>query len=83
MKNITSIVVILISVIASTTAQAQIPDPEGPVVISPEVTADDHITFRIRAPKATRVMVYSTDILGVESPVNEMLKNPEGIWEMH
>lgn len=80
MKSIIRIVVILISVIAAATAYAQTPVPEGPLVSSPEVTADGRITFRIYAPEATHVRLFSTDIPDMKA-WSEMTGSPEGIWE--
>ena len=36
--------------------------PQGPTVISPEVSADRRITFRVLAPKADSVRVMGGDI---------------------
>jgi enterochelin esterase-like enzyme len=47
----------------------------------PEVTADRHVVFRIFAPKAQAVRVFSTDIFGQE-PKGEMTKADNGLWEI-
>ena len=49
--------------------------PEAPVV-SPEVLADNRVTFRLRAPNAKEV---SVEIDGVGKPL-AMQKDGEGIW---
>lgn len=74
--------VILIFLLSAATVPAQIPVPQGPQVTSPEVTADRHIVFRILAPEAKKVMLFSTDILGIMKPVSAMSKGVEGIWEV-
>jgi enterochelin esterase-like enzyme len=53
---------------------------QPPRVISPEVSADRKLTFRILAPKAETVRLSSSDLpgLGQGSP---MTKNAEGVWE--
>ena len=54
--------------------------PQGPTVISPEVSADFRITFRVLAPKAEAVRVMGGDI-----PDNgkgaAMTKGENGVWE--
>src|SRR6202035_5366126 len=68
----------------------------GPVVISPEVQADRHITFRILAANAQSVRVAGGDIpalaagrggRGVQGdppppPRGEMTKGENGVWEI-
>jgi enterochelin esterase family protein len=68
----------------ASTAPAQPPrgrGPQGPQVVSPEVSADHHITFRILAPKAESVRVVAGDI-----PDNgqgaAMTKGTNGVWEV-
>ena len=72
---------IFIILIVTATLQAQIPVPLGPQVSSPEVTVDQHIIFRIYAPHATEVKLFSTDILDMKA-MSEMTGSPEGIWEV-
>ena len=74
--------VFFIFLILTLSVHAQILTPQSPQVRSPEVTTDRHIVFRIYAPKATKVMLFSTDIFGIASPVRAMAKDPEGIWEV-
>jgi enterochelin esterase-like enzyme len=82
-------------------AQPSAPPPggrggRGPVVISPEVQTDRHITFRILAPNAQNVRVTGGDIPalagargtmgGISAPATpprgEMTKGENGIWEI-
>src|SRR5205823_10051729 len=55
--------------------------PQGPQVVSPEVSADRRATFRILAPKAEAVRLSGSDI-----PDNgqgaEMKKGTNGVWEV-
>lgn len=66
-----------------TSAQAQ-PGPggpRGPRVVSPEIAADRHVTFRILAPKAETVRLAGSDIPNVGQGA-EMTKDPNGVWEV-
>jgi len=54
--------------------------PQGPQVVSPEVTTDRKVTFRILAPKAEAVMLSASDIPGQGRTA--MTKNAEGVWEV-
>jgi enterochelin esterase-like enzyme len=48
----------------------------APPIQSPEVSADGHVTFRLRAPNATEVFVTGLgDRLGMQ-------KNEEGVWSV-
>lgn len=51
-----------------------------PAVISPEVSPDRHITFRISAPKAESVRLSAGDIPGNGQGV-AMTKGTNGVWE--
>src|SRR5499427_1469262 len=55
--------------------------PQGPQVVSPEVAADRHVTFRIHAPQAQAVKLSGSDI-----PQNNegaaMVKDTNGVWEV-
>jgi enterochelin esterase-like enzyme len=57
----------------------------GPVVVSPDVTADRRVTFRVLAPEARKVELRSPgDIPGVGGrgvAPPQLTKNGEGIWE--
>jgi enterochelin esterase family protein len=54
--------------------------PQGPQVVSPEVSPDRKITFRILAPKAEAVRLSGSDIPGVGRGA-EMAKGESGVWE--
>ncbi len=59
--------------------------PQGPQVVSPEVSADRHITFRVLAPKAEAVRLSAGDIpssAGGSGRGNEMTKATNGVWEV-
>src|SRR6185436_10801529 len=54
--------------------------PQGPQVVSPEVTPDHHIVFRILAPQATTVGLRGGDIPGLgQGPQFQKAEN--GVWE--
>jgi len=55
--------------------------PQGPQVVSPEVSADRHITFRILAPNAEAVRLTGSDIPG-NGRGAEMTKGDNGVWEV-
>jgi enterochelin esterase family protein len=62
-------------------AAAQRGRPQTPAVVSPEVKADRKVTFRIYAPKAESVGVFTTDLPGGFAP-RPMKKDEKGIWEL-
>ena len=53
-------------------------DAQTPRVISPEVSADRHVTFRLLAPKATEVSVSGEFMQGSKA----MLKADNGVWSV-
>lgn len=55
--------------------------PQGPQVISPEIAADRHVTFRILAAHAEKVHLSAGDIPG-NGPGAEMTKGTNGVWEV-
>jgi enterochelin esterase-like enzyme len=55
--------------------------PQGPQVVSPEISTDRHVTFRILAPKAETVQLSGGDIPGVGQG-SSMIKNASGVWEV-
>jgi enterochelin esterase-like enzyme len=55
--------------------------PQPPAVVSPEVSADRHVTFRILAPKAEAVRLAAGDIPGNGQGV-EMTQGTNGVWEI-
>jgi enterochelin esterase family protein len=50
-------------------------------VISPDVSADRQITFRILAPQAQTVLLNATDIPG-NGPAAPLTKGTNGVWEI-
>jgi len=72
---------IVIGVAVSAAAQAP---PQGPQVVSPEVTADRRIVLRVLAPQAQTVRLNASDIPGVPfgQAAPAMTKGSNGIWEM-
>jgi enterochelin esterase-like enzyme len=71
---------IVIGVAVSAAAQAP---PQGPQVVSPEVTADRRIVLRVLAPQAQSVRLNASDIPGVPFGQNApaMTKGANGVWE--
>src|SRR6516165_5159100 len=55
--------------------------PQGPVVVSPEVQRDRHVTFRILAPKAEAVKLTGSDIPGNQQAA-ALTKGENGVWEV-
>ena len=55
--------------------------PQGPVVVSPEVAPDRHVTFRILAPQAQKVELRASDIVGLARTPARFIRNAEGVWE--
>ena len=62
-------------------ASAQPGRPRGPIIVSPDVKSDRHVTFRIHAPKAETVGMFTTDIPGTFGP-RPMKKRDDGVWEL-
>ena len=54
--------------------------PQGPQVVSPEVSSDRHVTFRLLAPGAESVRVNGGDIPGLGQ--GAMTKGENGVWEL-
>jgi enterochelin esterase family protein len=52
----------------------------GPRIVSPEVSADRHVTFRFMAADAQGVRVEAGDIPGIGR--GEMQKKENGVWEL-
>ncbi len=76
--------IVSLMVLGGTTWAAErprFPAPPGPQVVSPDVTADRHVTFRILAPKAESVRLGAGDIQGLNQGA-DMIKNASGVWEV-
>ena len=74
-------ILILLSLTGALLAQPRSGDPMPPRVISPEVAADRHVTFRILALKAETVRLTGSDIPGMGRGA-DMTKDPNGVWEV-
>ena len=70
--------VIFLLAFASLSAQ---PPAQPPAVTSPEVTPERHIMFRIFAPHAQKISVFSTDLFGLNLR-HDMAKRDDGVWEL-
>ncbi len=57
------------------------PTPHPPAFVSPEVTPDHKVAFRIYAPSAQNVHVFGTDIPGLVQ-AGAMTKGENGVWEL-
>lgn len=55
--------------------------PQAPPVMSPEVSADRQVTFRISASQAQSVRVSGGDIPNINTR-GTMTKGPNGVWEV-
>lgn len=62
-------------------AQPRAGGPRPPRVVSPEVAADGHVTFRILAPQADAVRLTGSDIPDLGRGA-DMTKDPNGVWEV-
>jgi enterochelin esterase family protein len=83
MKRVFSFLAAAACLVAPPALQAQ--QPQGPTVVSPDVQADRHVTFRILAPNAQKVELRTPgDIPGIggrgSTPL-QFTKNAEGVWE--
>jgi enterochelin esterase-like enzyme len=54
---------------------------QAPPVVSPEVTPDRHLTFRIYAPQAQAIRLAAGDIPGV-GQTTQLTKGENGVWEV-
>jgi enterochelin esterase family protein len=85
----TSSVILAATVLAALpivlSGQAQPRQPQGPQVVSPEVSAERTVTFRVLAPKAEAVQLAgSGDIpgTGFGQSAKAMTKGTNGVWEV-
>ncbi len=76
-QALTLSLVAFVSVASRSPAQTA---PPPPVSKSPEVMADRHIAFRIFAPNAHQVALFSTDLFGAARQ-SELTKAESGVWE--
>jgi len=80
-RKVFSIVAVALVVLALTSVAAAQPGRQGPRVVSPEVAADRHVTFRILAPEAVAVLLSGSDIPNLGRGA-EMAKDANGVWEV-
>jgi len=81
-KNFPLVTIVILTVLApASIVPAQPSRSRGPRVVSPEIAADRHVTFRILAPKAQEVLLSGSDIPGVGRGAS-MTKDPNGVWEV-
>ena len=76
-------VVLVIAALFCTLASVRAQDafgPRPPEFVSPEISAEKKVSFRIHAPKAAAVRLSSSDIPGAGRGV-EMKKADNGVWE--
>jgi enterochelin esterase-like enzyme len=78
MSRVATIVIALLSLAPITLAQER---PQGPQVVSPDVSADKRITFRVLAPQAQAVRLNATDIPG-NGAAAPLTKGANGVWEI-
>ncbi len=77
MKQILWIVAgVLVLPLAASVARAQ----QGMPVVSPEVSTDHHIVFRILAPQAKSVSLRGGDIQGLPHEGPTFTKEDNGVW---
>jgi enterochelin esterase-like enzyme len=79
--SIVILAVLAVLILTSVAAAQGRAGGRGPQVVSPEVVADRHVTFRILAPKAEAVKLSGGDIPG-NGQGAEMAKDPNGVWEV-
>ena len=69
------------SALAQTTNAPRFRGPQGPQFVSPEVSSDRRVTFRILAPKAETVRVSGGDMPQIGQGA-AMTKGTNGVWEV-
>ncbi len=78
--------ILLCGASASLHAQATEARPQGPQLVSPEFGANGMVTFRLRAPKASEVMLVGGPIArevkwaGPAAQKIPMTKGEDGVW---
>src|SRR5215208_5141102 len=85
MQSITSASFVVLATLAAplnVAAQARGGGPAAPLVVSPEVSADRHITVRLYASKAEAVRLDASDAPGVPFGAGApMAKGDNGVWQ--
>jgi enterochelin esterase-like enzyme len=67
---------------AAVTLFAQWRISPGDTLVSPKVLPDNQVQFRLYAPNAASVKLGGSDLPGLGQGGREMVKSPEGIWEV-
>lgn len=80
MTSLITLMTLLLALALTNATQAQ-RGPRGPQVVSPELSDDSEVTFRILAPKAESVRLGGSDIPGLGQG-KEMTKGENGVWEV-
>jgi len=80
LPSFTAALLVAFTSIPSASAQPR-GGPQGPQVVSPEVSTDRRVTFRILAPKAEAVRLAGSDIPGNNQGA-VMTKGTNGVWEV-
>ncbi|HET8697968.1 MAG TPA: esterase, partial [Gammaproteobacteria bacterium] len=77
-------VVMALAVFGATAVRAQAPPAPPARVVSPEVTADRKVTFRLRAPQAQSVRLTSGGDIPQIPPNQtlELAKGADGVWQL-
>jgi len=78
MRRAITLVIVVLSLARVALAQGP---PAGPQVVSPEITSERRITFRVLAPQAQAVRLNATDIPG-NGPAATLTKGANGVWEI-
>ncbi|MFN0084646.1 MAG: esterase [Blastocatellia bacterium] len=84
MTRIAAVFLVGVSVAYSAAAQSAAPANQQtppPVIVSPEVSPDRQINFRLLAPQAESVRLMGGDIPGMGQG-KPMTKNDKGVWEV-
>jgi len=67
---------------AAAPAAGQVRGTPAPQFVSPEVTPDGRVTFRVFAPRAQAVRLSAGDIQGLMPDAAQMAKSDNGVWEV-
>lgn len=72
---------VAVLLVTAATVHAQGRGTQGPPVVSPEVSADRQVTFRILAPNAQAIRLNASDIPGL-GPKGILTKADNGVWSL-
>jgi enterochelin esterase family protein len=79
-RIILTVIFIALVLLLNSDAMAQF-RRRGPRVVSPELSADGKVTFRILAPQADTVKLAGSDIPDIGQGA-DMSKDPNGVWQV-